>query len=87
MDWISVNDKLPDKIQKCIVTVLPRSPFPPIVCIATYVPDLETWDENTIDYYDTKSAWMSYDEEDDCYYKIETVKAWMPFPKPYKEGS
>lgn len=79
--WISVNEKLPEKEGDCEYLVTSRSG----INILSFAKDLYKVDE--YDFWDKKgvSGWFDYDSEYG-YIEIDGVIAWMPLPEEYKES-
>lgn len=97
-DWISVDDRLPERNYGCLVTCVALS-GKRYVCAARYC-DSRTvklhgdcdpyegceYDESDDDYY-VPAGWYETEHVDDCapVYAIDPVVAWMKFPEPYDE--
>ena len=85
MEWILMSEKSPSKDGRYLVTQKLDSEI--------FYIDILSWAKNLykIDKYDFynkrgKCGWFNYDNEYG-YYSIdmESIKAWMPLPEPYKE--
>lgn len=68
MEWISVNDRLPEKLTEVLALCEIRPQGNKYVCVAYYVPQKTTACE-TGSYWDSDA--MDYDEDADEYYVAE----------------
>lgn len=76
MEWISVNDKLPDKEGKYLV--YETWPYGDgFISIATWTPKYR----GTERYYKNKAIWYNYDSEYGDF-EVDGITHWMPLPEP-----
>ena len=74
MDWIEVEERLPEKNDIYLVTwtgTLGSKRTRPFIALVEYIPE--------------DNEWCTFEIEGHGYKNIEVI-AWMPVPDPYKKG-
>lgn len=89
-EWIATSEALPSKIEPVIITWVNRDPAP-------YYQDIKDKPDVAVAYYHNNNWWwfskncedylFEYGESQmDIVDKGIEIIAWMPLPRPYKEG-
>ena len=81
-EWIPVTERLPED-GTYLVTLEGFCGGEPRTNIRSFAKDLNK--VNEFDFPEQKCGWYDYDSEYG-YWEDTSVIAWMPLPKPYKEG-
>ena len=80
--WIPCSERLPEKDDRYLVTVLLYFDEYPYVSVSSFAHDLESVDKYGFEGR-KRAGWYNYDDEYG-YLERDGVVAWMPLPEPYE---